>query len=64
MKPVKLIEKFGLTEGEARLVLATAGKNNRTAKRLAKDMTAKLALGPTDTSEEQRSTPSNPIYIG
>lgn len=43
MKPVKLVEKFGLTEGEARLVLATAGKDSRIAKRLAKDLTSRLA---------------------
>jgi len=34
----RLAEKFGLTEGEARLVLAASGKDRRAAKSIAVEL--------------------------
>ncbi len=37
-KPVRLVEKFGLTEGGARVVIAASRKSRKAARRLARAM--------------------------
>ena len=40
--PLKLAEKFGLTEGEARVVLAATRKSRKAARRLARALREKF----------------------